>query len=128
MVGLAMGKPHSLVPAGWIVADLAQTVEIAIAAALLAVAIGLGIAVFTWARKWRQALADDSDREASIETYREMLDEGLIDPQEFERIQARLDERPDAPSAELRSGPPAQPTDRRPGPPPTNLPSEPTPE
>jgi hypothetical protein len=133
-----MGMPGPLVLAGWIVADLAATLEVLATIALLAGAIGLGIAVFIWARRWRDRIALDHEAENSIETYRDMLDDGLIDPAEFARIEARLDGQPvlggpGVSSTDMRSGQPQSPssgspsTDVRPGSPPPKPPSDPTP-
>ena len=74
---------------------------------LLIGAIALGVAMFVWARNWRRRLADGATTEEHIDSYQHMLEQGLIDPQEFERIQARLGQPPDAP-AEPPSAPPTE--------------------
>jgi hypothetical protein len=80
-----------------IVADLVRTLEVIATVTLLIGAIGLGVAGFVWARNWRRRIAEQTNPEEQIESYQHMLDEGLIEPQEFERIEARLREPPDTP-------------------------------
>jgi hypothetical protein len=135
-----------------IVADLAGTLEVIATITLLIGAIGLGVTAFVWARNWRRRTAEETNPEEQIESYRHMLDEGLIEPQEFERIEARLHgapseavrpaageasfcERPspvateprtvsgaDSSATSIRSGEPPRPTDVREGPPPADPP------
>ncbi len=121
-----MGTPRWLVLTGWIVAELdpAARVELVATALALVGLIGLGIAAFVWARNWWRRLAEDTTAEDPIETYRHMLDEGLIDQREFDRIEAQLAGRPELPVTGIRSGTPPRSTDLRPGPPPPEPPSE----
>jgi uncharacterized membrane protein YccC len=134
-----MGTSRPPVLTGLVVADLASALEVIGAVALLATLIGLGVAVFVWARFWRQR-PDEATTEEQLESYQYMLDEGLIDPQEFERIRARLRQTPDAAGATLaptpeppptgmtgiRAGQPPQPTDFRAGPPAPPAPEPPS--
>jgi hypothetical protein len=125
-----VSTPHPLILAGWIVADVTATVEVIATVLLTAGAIGLGVAVFVWVRGWRRRLDEEPTIEAHIESYRNMLHEGLIDQAEFERIQGRLEGRADAPTTGIQPGPlpqptqptqptqPPQPTDLQPGLPP----------
>ena len=85
---------------------------------MLAGAVGLGVAVFLWARSWRQKLNEEPTIEAQIDSYRTMLNDGLLEQQEFERIVAQLEGRPVDPPTGIRPGLPPRPTDFRPGPPP----------
>src|SRR5207237_9380948 len=125
--GLAMGMPRPLVLTGWIVADLGATLEVLATIALLAGLIGLGIGIFIWARRWRERTAHDQESENSIETYQHMLDEGLIDPAEFARIEAQFLGQPGVSSTDIRSAPEPPSTDVRSGPPQAKPPSDPTP-
>ncbi len=69
---------------------------------VLAFVVGGGISVILWARKWRQDLNEETTEEPSLEDYRELLDAGLLDPLEYERIRARLD--PTAVPPEIQHG------------------------
>jgi hypothetical protein len=104
-----MGTPRLPALAGLVFADdKATTLEIIGVVAGFAAAIGAGVAVFVWARNWRRQLAEESTTEEPIETYQLMLDEGLIDPQEFDRIQARLHRPPDVPAEPPSPDPPSE--------------------
>jgi len=130
-----MGTPRPPVLAGLVVTDWASTLEVAGTVTLLATVIVLGVAVFIWARNWRQRLAEEAtNNEEHIESYQQLLDEGLIDDAEFERIRARLGQAtdppatppPQPPATGIREGQPPRPTDFRAGPPSTEPPSEET--
>ncbi len=54
---------------------------------LLVLAIGAGVLVILWARSWFQA---DATEPHTLEDYQKLLDAGLLDPEEFERIRSRL--------------------------------------
>jgi hypothetical protein len=113
-----MSTPHPTVLAGLVFADLAGTLEAIATAVLLVAAIGLGVAAFVWVRNWRQRLADDTNTEEQLASFQHMLDDGLIDPQEYERIAAQLETQKRAqhqPSPEVASGAPPEPP---PSPPP----------
>jgi len=103
-----MGTPRLPALAGLVFADTARTLEIIGAAAAFAAAVGAGVAVFVWARDWRRRLAEDTTTEEPIETYQLMLDEGLLDPQEFDRIQARLPRPPDVSAEPPLPNPPSE--------------------
>jgi hypothetical protein len=103
-----MGTPRLPALAGLIVADLAAVLEVAGVVALFAATIGMGVAVFVWARNWRRRIAEESTTEEPIETYQNMLDEGLLDPQEFERILACLHRATDVPAEPVSPDPPAE--------------------
>ncbi len=125
-----MSTPHPLILGGWIVADLTATLGVIASVLLLAGVIGLGVAVFVWARKWRQRLGEEPTIEAQIESYRHMLNDGVIDDDEFDRIVAQLQGRPASPSTGIAPGLPPRPADRhstdlRPGPAPPGPPPEP---
>jgi hypothetical protein len=69
--------------------------------------IGVGIYVATLARRWWQDPAAP-ETDDLLERYRTMRDAGELDPQEFERIRARLEgEDPTPPAA---GPPPSSPT------------------
>jgi uncharacterized membrane protein len=97
---------HPPVLVGWILADLTETLGVIATVLVFIGAVGLGVAAFVWARKWRQQLADEPTIEAQIESYRTMLEAGLIDDDEYDRIVAQL---------------------RSPGPEPPDPPTPPTP-
>ena len=101
-----------------------MTLEVIVTVLLLAGAIGLGVAAFIWARNWRRRLDEEPTIEAQIESYRTMLNEGLIDDEEYDRIVAHLKARSDftPPPGEPRpAGPPPD------GPPPGGAPPGGTP-
>ena len=93
--------------------DMTATFEVIATVLLLAGAVGLGVAVFVWARRWRQELAEEPTNEAQIESYRHMLDQGLIDDDEYDRIVAQLRPRlpmqPAAPPQPEQPGSPPEP-------------------
>ena len=105
-----------------------MTLEVIVTVLLLAGAIGLGVAVFVWTRNWRRQLNEEPTIETQIESYRTMLDEGVIDDDEYDRIVAQLEGRSVAPETGIHPGPPPEggtpeggtprPTDFRPGLPP----------
>jgi hypothetical protein len=98
---------------GLVFADQPSALEVIGTVVAFAGAIGLGVAVFVWMRNWRRRLAEEAAPEEPIETYQQMLDEGLIEAEEFERIAARLREKPndsaagDSPAAPPAAGPPS---------------------
>ena len=122
-----MSTPRSLpILVGVVFADQPSALEVIGTVTALVAAIGLGVFVFAWMRNWRKRLAEESDPEEPVETYQQMLNEGLIDAAEFERIAGRLREKPQdtAPSGAdtgIRNGPP--PGDIAAGPPPAGPPT-----
>ena len=136
-----MGAPPSLLLPGLVVADGAASLEVVAVVTVFVGAIALGVAVLIKARKLWRELADEPTTEDPIETYQYMLDEGIIDSQEFDRIVAQRRRAPDArepearppdtpsglsgaPSTEVQSGPPPRPIDLRAKPPSADTPSE----
>lgn len=109
-----MSTPHPLILAGWIVADLTVTIEVVATVLLTAGAIGLGVAVFVWARNWRRQQGEEPTIEAQIESYRHMLEQGLIDDDEYDRIVAQLQSPPG--TAPPGTAPPASPPPSEPAP------------
>jgi hypothetical protein len=105
-----MGTPRLPALAGLVVADLATTLEVVGVVTLFVAALGVGVAVFVWARDWRRRIAEDSTTEEPIETYQTMLDQGLLNQQEFERVVARLHQPPAIPAAPPVSPPPSEST------------------
>jgi len=103
-----MGTPRLPALAGLVFAHLAKPLEVIGVVAAFAAAIGAGVSVFVWARNWRRRLAEETTTEEPIETYQHMLDEGLLDPQEFDRIQARLQRPPDVPTEPPSPNPPSE--------------------
>jgi hypothetical protein len=87
-----MGAPHLPILTGLIVADTASTLEVVAVVILFTAALAVLIAAIIWVRNWRLAVREEkqSTTKEPIETYQHMLDEGLIDQQEFDRIQAGL--------------------------------------
>ncbi len=66
----------------------------------LFVLVGLG-AIFALKLRSLAKTGDDVPLiEHSLEHYQDLFDRGLLDPQEFERIRALLDEQPPAPPTE----------------------------
>jgi hypothetical protein len=105
-----MGTPRLPALAGLVVADLAATLEVAGVVTLFVAALGVGVAVFVWVRDWRRRIGEDSTTEEPIETFQTMLDQGLLDQQEFERIAARLNQPPALPALPPVSPPPSEST------------------
>ncbi len=88
---------------------------------LLVSMVGLGVAATVWAKRWRKAAEEPENAEELVEHYEALIDEGLLDPAELERIRACLETQ--APPAE----PDRLPSDRtalEPGPPPTRGPED----
>jgi len=69
---------------------------------VLALLVGGGIVVILWTRNWWQRPAHEGPAEPTLDDYRKLLDAGILDPQEFERIRAHLE--PTAEPPELRHG------------------------
>jgi len=94
--------------------DLAIDWELAALATALIALVGLGTAAIVRVRRWWQQPSQDPVEE-QLETYRTMLDEGLIDPEEFRRIQGRLEgtdpPAPPPPDTSIKPGPPPAPPD-----------------
>jgi hypothetical protein len=105
-----MGTPRLPALAGLVVANPAATLEIVGVVTLFVAALGVGAAVFVWARDWRRRIVEDSATEEPIETFQTMLDQGLLDRQEFERIAARLHQPPALPAVPPVSHPPSEST------------------
>ena len=54
----------------------------------------LGSFAITRIRRWRAELNEDDNEPTeafTLEHYQDLMDEGLLDPQEFERIKARME-------------------------------------
>jgi hypothetical protein len=94
---------------------------------VLALLIGGGILAILWARSWRHSMTDGCAEEPTLEDYRKLLDAGILDPQEYERIRARLE--PVAEPPELKHGiqDPQLRTGIRTEPPPSSPTSDPAP-
>jgi hypothetical protein len=77
--------------------------------AVLFALIGVGVGTFVWVRNWRRRITDKSAEEHTIETYREMYDEGLLEREELERIALALDKPSDAPAGPTKPESPSRP-------------------
>lgn len=76
---------------------------------LMVGAVGLGVIIIVWAKRWLTA-QQATPAETTVEDYRVLLEQGLLDPQEFERIRDRLEARPaPPPSAPTVPGQPKAP-------------------
>jgi tetrahydromethanopterin S-methyltransferase subunit G len=67
--------------------------DVCLPAGLLIGVIVLGIWVVARIRQWRVELLEEQDalpEELTLEHFQQLFDEGLLDPEEFERIKARL--------------------------------------
>lgn len=92
--------------------------ELIALAVLLAGMIGLGVAAVVWAKRWRKDAEAAEDAEELVEQYEALADEGVLAPEELERIRRRL-VNPAEPDR-----PPSDPTALKPGPPPTRGPED----
>jgi len=95
--------------------DLAIDWELAALAVALIALVGLGTAAIVRVRRWWQQPSQDPV-EQQLEIYQTMLDEGLLDPDEFRRIQDRLEgidpaPAPPPPDTSIKPGPPPAPPD-----------------
>ena len=65
--------------------------------------IGLGVWAFLRAKKWREELAQEDllAPQEQLDHYQQLVDDGLLDPQEFARIKEQLEKlaRPQEPDA-----------------------------
>jgi hypothetical protein len=75
--------------------------------ALLAL-IGLAVATFVWMRNCRRQLTEEPAVQESIEVYRQLLDEGLLERDEFERITTQLHKLSDTPAGPTKPESPSQ--------------------
>ncbi len=54
---------------------------------------GLGAWIIWWAKKWRDQMLEDVPCEISLDTYRQMMEDGEMEPEEFAKIQERFEQR-----------------------------------
>ena len=75
--------------------------------------LALGFCVFLMIKRWRQETIEASmlSPQDQLDHFRKMVDEGLLDPEEFARIKAEMDKRASAiiPDPNESSPPPDQP-------------------
>ncbi len=66
--------------------------EILLPTAVLVAALGAGLFAFAKVRRWRHESDsdDDSSPAAQLERYRQLAEEGELDPEELEAIEARI--------------------------------------
>jgi hypothetical protein len=106
-------------PAPVLIAEFQWDVELIALAAVLAGLIGAGALAVYRVKRWWNESEGPATVEDQIEHYEALVEEGELDPQEFDRIRARLEHetasrQPHAPSAQ----PPSDGGAFRPGPPP----------
>ena len=79
--------------------------------ALLGV-VGLGIWAIYKVKRWREEEAEQTplSPQQQIEHYQKLVDDGLLDPNEFAEIKARLEARANTPTA-VDNASPSQPPD-----------------
>jgi hypothetical protein len=75
--------------------------------------IGLGVWAWLWVKRWRTEVAEEASRSPAqqLEHYQKMMDDGLLDPEEFARVKARLEGAPPPPDTRITSQPTKQPPD-----------------
>lgn len=76
-------------------AELDLHLRVVLTSAALAALIGAGIAIMLWARRTWQSPEDEADtEEPTVERYRELLERGELEPDEFQKIKERLESPP----------------------------------
>jgi hypothetical protein len=65
-------------------------------------AIALGFWVIYRVKRWREELVQDEPGAPKelLDHYQQMVDDGLLDPQEFAKIKAQMDKQPNTPPNE----------------------------
>lgn len=74
-------------------AEIDLHLRVVLTTTALAVLLGAGVAIALWARRtWRipDDEADDAE-EPAVEHYRELLERGELEPDEFQKIKERLE-------------------------------------
>jgi hypothetical protein len=91
------------VPGLW--AEIIPEFKLAGWSGLLFLVLGSGVLVILWTRKWRQSLAEPTE-DLTVEDYRKLLEAGVLDAHEYERIRATLEDEPLPPAQppEIRQG------------------------
>jgi hypothetical protein len=89
--------------------------EFCLPAGILIGVLGLGIWAILKVKRWHDELGENDTvaPEHQLEHYQQMVDDGLLDPEEFARITARLETRQvdPAPTSENPPPPLSQPPD-----------------
>ena len=67
---------------------------------------GLGGWLIWWAKKWRDQMLEDEPSEINLETYRQMMEDGEMAPEEFAKIRERFEQRQHGITAEPPISPP----------------------
>ncbi|MSQ94831.1 MAG: hypothetical protein EXR98_09785 [Gemmataceae bacterium] len=86
--------------------------EFCLPAAVLIGVLGLGIWAVLKIKRWHdeECASEIVATEQQLEHYQQMVDDGLLDPEEFARIKTQFEARL-ADQASIREGPPNQPPD-----------------
>lgn len=93
---------------------------------VLALVIVAGVTAIVWTRRWHQEQVRQAPTRPTADDFRQLLDEGDLRPEEFERIRARLESpviHPEMRPTLATEKPPERPGDPPPASPP---PSDPT--
>lgn len=99
-------------------AEFTVDLELVILTLFLVCVVVVGSIVVIRVKRWRTA--SDDELVPRIEHYRALLEQGMLAPEEFERIRTQLEARPQAPPSETPpSGPPSDSTDFKPAEPPS---------
>jgi len=89
---------------------LEEALVLVLPVALLLAAFGVGVWVCLWVKRWSEDLNQDppASRRDLLDQYQEMVEAGVLAPEEFARIKASMEPRP--PETGIQEGlPPNQP-------------------
>ena len=112
-----MGWTNPPAVAPGVVAQVVLQLEFLVWSAVVVGLIGLGVFAIYKARHWYLGPeAEPEEADDPLEHYRQLMDDGQLDPQEFERIRAQLQTPTEAPEQ------PPNPPDRPPPDPPETPP------
>jgi hypothetical protein len=102
-----------------LIAEFQWDFELIALAAVLAGMVAAGALAVYRVKRWRNESEEPATVEDQIEHYQSLVDEGELDPEEFDRIRARLEhETASRQSHPSTAQPPSDPGAFRPGPPP----------
>ncbi len=104
-----VGPPSAVAPlmASLMAALLRLDLELVILTGLLVGVLVLGVSVIVWFKRWQEAQRQ-TPASPTLEDYRALVEQGYLDPIEFDRIREHM-EKTDTPSSCEPPSPPANP-------------------